>query len=118
MRHDQRRRRENKVTRCVITMGLGIDEITDGERRKLLHRGEQRARIGGVMAAVDEDDAFLGEDNAGVRVQVIADVNVDAVFDLTDVGTEILGREGPAVSKLTESTSARASFVRMAASRD
>ena len=48
------------------------------------------------MAAVDEHDTFLRQDNATIRVQVIADVDVNAVFDLFDLRAKILGREGPA----------------------
>ena len=90
MRHDQGRRRENKVTRCVIAVGLGIDQIAHRERRKLLHGGENRPRIRRIVPAIDQHHAFLGNDDAAIGIEIGADVDVNPVRDLADVWTEIL----------------------------
>ena len=90
MRHDQRRRRENKVTRCVIAVGLGIDQVAHRERRKLFHGGKYRPRIRRVVAAVDQHHAFLGNDDAAIGVEISPDVDVNPVGDLANIRAEIL----------------------------
>ena len=90
MRHNQRRRRENKVTRCVIAVGLGIDQVAYRERRKLFHGGEYRPRIRRVVAAIDQHHAFLGNDNAAIGIEIGPDVDVNPFGDLANISAKIL----------------------------
>jgi len=75
----------------VVGMRLGIDEKTDRQRSELLHRLQDRARVRRVVPAIDEHDPFPGEDDAAVGIEILADVDVDPVFQLPDLRAQILG---------------------------
>src|SRR3989442_14310655 len=80
--------------RSVVGMRLGVDEEKDGQRSELPHGREDGARVRRVVSAVDEHDPVPGEDDAAVGIEVLADVDVDPVFQLPDLRAEVLrGRE-------------------------
>ncbi len=79
------------MARRVVGVRLAIDEETDGQRSELPHGREDRARIRRVVPAVDEHDSFLGEDDAGIGIEVLSDVDVDPVLELPDLRAQVLG---------------------------
>src|SRR5207253_2904093 len=91
---DGRGRREDEMAGGVVGMRLGVDEETHRQRGELPHGREDGARVRRVVPAVDEHDPVLGEDDAAVGIEVLADVNVDPVFELPDLRAEVLREAG------------------------
>jgi hypothetical protein len=73
----------------MIGVRLGIDDETDRHRGEIADRRPDVAGFVRVLAGVDDDDALLGEDDAGVRLEAPSGVDVDAVGELFDLRTEI-----------------------------
>src|SRR5918992_473473 len=74
-----------------FSIRLGVDETPNRQRGDFLHGIEDHARIGRTVAAVDQHHAFLGDHDAAIGIEVIADVDVDAFFDLFNIGRQVLG---------------------------
>ena len=53
-------------------------------------------RVGRVVPAVDQDDAVVGQDDAGVRIVVFADIDEDAVGGFWTCGPKSWARAEPA----------------------
>src|SRR5258706_14706014 len=75
----------------MVGMRRGTDEETHRQGSELLPRLQDRARVRRAVPAVDEQDPFAGEDDAAVGIEILADVDVDPVFQLPDLRAEILG---------------------------
>src|SRR5882672_7716009 len=78
------------MARRMVGMRLGVDEETARKRSELPHRLEDRACVRRVVPAVDEHDPFPGQDEAAIGSEVLAYVDVDPVFELPDLRTEVL----------------------------
>ena len=89
----------------VIRVRFGVDEKANRQRGELLHRVEDRARIRRIVTAVDQHHAFLGHDDAAIGIEIIADVDVDAVFDLFEYWAAGPGPRDPAYAKQHGKTS-------------
>ena len=85
MRYDDRGRREKEMASRVVAMRFSVDQKTHRQRREFLNGVEYSARIGGIMSAVDEHHALLGEHDAAIGIEIRADVNVNAILDLANV---------------------------------
>src|SRR6516165_6456714 len=59
------------------------------------------------MPAVDQHHSVLSENDAGVGLEVLADVNVDAVAELLELRSEILRKSGRAHHKSDERNQCR-----------
>src|SRR5262245_54465260 len=82
------------MARRMIGMRFSIDEEPHRHWRELLDGVKDGPRIGRSMSAVDQNDPVLGEDDAGIRIKVLADINVDAVGKPFNLRPEILRKGG------------------------
>ena len=78
------------MTRGVVRMRLGVDKEEDRQRSDFFHRFQDHAGIRRTMTAVDQHHAVLGDHDAAIGIEVIADVHVDAFFDLFNIGWQVL----------------------------
>src|SRR5581483_9232076 len=89
---------KNEVAGGVVVVGLGVDEKPDRQRRQLFHRLQDGERVRRIGAAVDQHDAFPGNDNAAVRARIPAGgvvdaVDVNAVANFLEAAAELLSAE-------------------------
>jgi len=84
--NDDGGRRKDKVARRMIGMRFSIDEKANRQRRKLFDRGQYGSGVRRVMAAVNKNDSFLGQNNSTIGIQFLSDIDIDAVFKLLNFG--------------------------------
>ena len=80
--------------RGVVGVRLGVDEHTHWHGRQLLDDLQELAALDWIVAGVDQHDAVLGQDDAGVRLEFVADPDIDAVGEPFDLRSQVLrGRQ-------------------------
>jgi hypothetical protein len=79
----------------MISMRLGVNDETNRHRGEVADCGPDVARLVRVLPGIDHDNTFLSEDDPAVRFEAPSGVNVNAVGELFDLRTEILGTSGP-----------------------
>src|SRR5438067_659708 len=92
--NDDGGRRKDKVARRMIGMRFSIDEKANRQGRKLFDRGQYGSGVRRVMAAVNKNDSFLGQNNSTIGIQFLSDIDIDAVFKLLNLRPEILRFNG------------------------
>ena len=90
------------MARRMVGMRFGIDEEPHRHWGELLDGVEDGPRIGRRMSAVDQHDPVLGENDAGIGIEVLANIDVNAVGKLPNLRPEILRKCGRACYKSDE----------------
>src|SRR5437762_10336227 len=74
----------------MIGMRFSIDEKANRQGCKLFDRGQYGSGVRRVMAAVNKNDPFLGQNNSTIGIQFLSDIDIDAVFKLFILRPEFL----------------------------
>ena len=93
------RRSKEVIAGVMIAVRLGGDDVAHRLRRELLDGRLNRTGVGRVLTGIDQHDALLRQDDADIGLwscvvrTVLADVHIDPILQLVNVGPEVLRRE-------------------------
>ena len=74
----------------VIAVGFGINQKSNRLRCQFLHCFQHHPGVGWGRTAVNQNDTLPGQDDAGIGAASRARIDVDSLFDLFELRTQVL----------------------------